>query len=132
MIDEVFLKSAVNIRREYLKISNNMDFYHNKAKDVVSKLEETLEKLEGLKNDYSVTKTETNESAINKIMQILKDVEDEGSRLESLVDPMNKEIEKLSKEEHELYRQIKEKHSNLTDEQILKSVSDRLVKEGLN
>jgi arsenate reductase-like glutaredoxin family protein len=131
MIDENFLKSAVNIRRQYLKISNNMEFYHNKAKDVVDKLEETLESLEKLQNDFSVSKSISNEGAISSLMTILKDVEDEGDRLEKLVEPMNKEIEKLSKEEHELYRQIKEKHKDLTDEQIVKSVQDRLIREGL-
>lgn len=131
MIDEVFLKSAVNIRRQYLKISNNMEFYHNRAKDVVSKLETTLQDLENLQKNYSVDKSVSNESAISKLMDILKDVESEGERLEKLVDPMNQEMEKLSKEEHELYRQIKEKHVDLTDDEIVKSVQDRLIREGL-
>lgn len=131
MIDEVFLKSAVNIRRQYLKISNNMEFYHNKAKDVVSKLEETIKNIDNLQKEFKIDKTVSNEGAIDKLLLILKDVEDEGNRLESLVDPMNKEIEKLSKEEQELYRQIKEKHKDLTEEQIVKSVQDRLIMEGL-
>jgi predicted transcriptional regulator len=131
MVDEVFLKSAINIRRQYLKISNNMELYHNRAKDVVSKLENTLQDLENLQKNYTVDKSVSNESAISKLMDILKDVESEGERLEKLVDPMNQEMEKLSKEEHELYRQIKEKHKDLTDEQIVKSVQDRLIKEGL-
>lgn len=131
MIDEFFLKSAVNIRREYLKVSNNMELYHNKAKDVVSKLENTLQELDNLQNDFSVKKSVSNESAVNKLMTILKEVEDEGNRLEKLVEPMNKQMEILSKEEHELYRLIKEKHKDLTDEQIVESVQDRLIKEGL-
>lgn len=131
MIDEFFLKSAVNIRREYLKVSNNMELYHNKAKDVVSKLENTLQELDNLQNDFSVKKSVSNESAVNRLMTILKEVEDEGNRLEKLVEPMNKQMEILSKEEHELYRLIKEKHKDLTDEQIVESVQHRLIKEGL-
>lgn len=131
MIDEFFLKSAINIRRKYLKISNNMELYHNKAKDVVSKLENTIQKLDNLQDDFSIKKSVSNESAVSKLMTILKEVEDEGDRLEKLVDPMNKEIEILSKEEHELYRLIKGKHKDLTDEQIVESVQDRLIKEGL-
>lgn len=131
MIDEFFLKSAVNIRREYLKVSNNMELYHNKAKDVVSKLEKTLQELDNLQNDFSVKKSVSNESAVNRLMTILKEVEDEGNRLEKLVEPMNKQIEILSKEEHELYRLIKERHKDLTDEKIVESVQDRLIKEGL-
>jgi predicted nucleic acid-binding Zn-ribbon protein len=131
MIDEIFLKSAISIRREYIKVSNNMELYHNKAKSIVNKLEETLEKIESLQKKIKVEKSISNEGAINKLFEILRDVEEEGDRLEKLADPMNKEMEKLSKEEHELYRQIKEKHSDLTDEQIIASVQDRLLKEGL-
>ena len=46
MINEFFLQSAVNIRRQYLKISNNMELYHNKAKEVVDTLESSVKKLE--------------------------------------------------------------------------------------
>ena len=108
-----------------------MELYHNKAKSIVNKLEETLEKIESLQKKIKVEKSISNEGAINKLFEILRDVEEEGDRLEKLADPMNKEMEKLSKEEHELYRQIKEKHSDLTDEQIIASVQDRLLKEGL-
>ena len=45
---------------------------------------------------------------------------------------LNKDIEKLALEEQELYRQIKQKHSNLTDEQIISSVKDRLIQENLS
>lgn len=131
MIDEVFLKSAINIRRQYLKVSNNMELYHKKAKDIVAKLEETLKKVEQLQKEIDIEKSVSKEESISRLMAILTDLEDEGSKLEKLADPMNKEIEKLSKEEVELYRQIKEKHKDLTDDQIIKSVQDRLEKEGI-
>ena len=44
----------------------------------------------------------------------------------------NVEIEKLGREEQELYRQIVEHHPELTEDQIVKSVRDRLLKEGLS
>lgn len=131
MIDEVFLRSAVNIRRQYLKISNNMEFYHNRAKEVVEKLEKTLKDLETLQEKFKTDRNSSTEESITKLMDIIKEVEEEGERLEKLVDPMNKEIEVLSKEEHELYRQIKEKHHNLTDDEIVSYVQNRLIKEGL-
>jgi hypothetical protein len=55
-------------------------------------------------------------------MKILDDVDDEGKSLENLVSPLNSDIEKLALEEQELYRQIKERHHALTEEQILESV----------
>jgi len=65
-------------------------------------------------------------------MKVLNDIEDEGHSLENLVDPLNSDIEKLALEEQELYRLIKQKHNNLTDEQIIESVKDRLIKENLS
>jgi len=132
MIDDNFLESAVRIRRTYLKVSNNMDLYHRRAKEIVEVLENTLSKIDNLQNDIKDKRNISGDSAIKKLLDILQEVEDEGSRLEKLVEPMNKEIEKLGLEEAELYRQIKEKHSNLTEEQIVESVRTRLIKEGLS
>ena len=131
MIKEFFLQSAVNIRRQYLKISNNMELYHNKAKEVVDTLESSVKKLEEIQEKVKTDSSMSAEKSISHILKVINDVEQEGKRLEELVDPMNKEIEKLSKEENELYRKIKEKHPDLSDEQIVKSVEDRLQKEGL-
>lgn len=131
MINEFFLQSAVNIRRQYLKISNNMELYHNKAKEVVDTLESSVKKLEEIQEKVKTDSSMSAEKSISHILKVINDVEQEGKRLEELVDPMNKEIEKLSKEENELYRKIKEKHPDLSDEQIVKSVEDRLQKEGL-
>lgn len=131
MIDEFLLQSAVNIRREYLKINNNMKLYHDKAKNVVSVLEKSIERLNEMKDSYEKKETRNSESEIKDILDVISDVEKEGTYLENLLDPMNKEIEKLSKEENLLYLKIKEKYPILSDDEILKSVQDRLKKEGL-
>lgn len=129
MIDETFLQSATRIRRTYLKMSNNMTFYQKSASEVVKKLDNTLERIEQIKEEADKNSAET---SLNSLMKILQEIEDEGKRLEDLVNPLNKEIEKLALEEQELYRQIKEKHHDLTDEQIVESVKERLIKENLS
>ena len=45
MIDEKYLQMAINIRRTYLKLINNMDLYRARALQVSDKLDETLKKL---------------------------------------------------------------------------------------
>lgn len=135
MIDENFLQNAVRIRRTYLKMINNMDFYQNKAKEIVDRLDETIEKVNIIqqKAEESKKNNETgSQDLLNELMKILNDIEDEGHSLENLVDPLNSDIEKLALEEQELYRLIKQKHNNLTDEQIIESVKDRLIKENLS
>lgn len=135
MVDEVFLQNAVRIRRTYLKMTNNMDLYQKKAKEIVGKLDETLIKIDNLQKVAEENKNNSvlgNQNLLNDLLGILNDIDIEGKSLEDLVSPLNQEIEKLGLEEQELYRQIKEKHYDLTDEQIIESVKDRLIKENLS
>ncbi len=135
MVDEVFLQNAVRIRRTYLKMTNNMDLYQKKAKEIVGKLDETLIKIDNLQKVAEEDKKNSvvgNQNLLNDLLGILNDIDIEGKSLEDLVSPLNQEIEKLGLEEQELYRQIKEKHYDLTDEQIIESVKNRLIKENLS
>ena len=135
MIDEVFLQNAVRIRRTYLKLTNNMDFYQKKAKEIVDRLDETLIKIDNLQKVAENSKKNSgigSQDLLNELLSILNDIDIEGKSLEDLVNPLNQDIEKLGLEEQELYRQIKEKHYDLTDEQIINSVKDRLIKENLS
>lgn len=138
MVDEVFLQNAVRIRRTYLKLSNNMELYQKKAQRVSDKLEETLTRIEEIEKEAKESRNSKNgsnnstEYFLNELMKALQEVDDEGKSLEDLVNPLSKEIEKLALEEQELYRKIKEKHFTLTDEQIIESVRDRLIKENLS
>jgi len=137
MIDENFLQSAVHIRRTYLKMSNSMDLYKKSAQKVVERLDETIKKVEVIQQEAEDSKKDKNsnfsaEGSMNKMLEVLKEVDAEGKRLEELVDPLNKEIEKLALEEQELYRLIKEKHHNLSDDEIIESVRQRLIKENLS
>ena len=133
MIEEKYLQMSISIRRTYLKLINNLDLYHNRAIKVSSNLEETLAKLdiiqEGLESKDNKT---SSKETLDKVLNILQEVEDEGKKLETLIDPINVEIEKLGREEQELYRQIVEHHPELTEDQIVNFVRDRLLKEGLS
>jgi hypothetical protein len=134
MVDEVFLQNAVRIRRTYLKMTNNMDFYQRKAKEIIDRLDETLLRIDKLQKTAEDSKKNSgigNQDLLSELLNILNDIDIEGKSLEDLVSPLNEDIEKLGLEEHELYRQIKQKHYDLTDEQIIQVVKDRLIKENL-
>ena len=133
MIEEKYLKMSISIRRTYLKLINNLDLYHNRALKVSSNLEETLAKLDTIQENLDLKDKKTSsKETLDKILNILQEVEDEGKKLETLIDPINLEIEKLGREEQELYRQIVEHHPELTEDQIVNFVRDRLLKEGLS
>lgn len=128
MINQNLLDSAVNIRRKYLKVSNNMDLYHRRSKEIIEVLEKSINELEELSKRGDNT---TSENMVKEIMKVIAEVEQEGNKLKELTDPMNKEIEKLQKEEQELYRIIKEKYPDLEYEAMINQIHTRLKQEGL-
>ena len=135
MIEEQFLESAVQIRRTYLKLTNNLNLYQKRAEEIVKVLETSINKLESLQKEIKDTKAGkaniTNEKAINEVLSTINDVEQEGERLNSLFEPLNKEIEKLGKEESELWNRIIEKHSDIPEDKIIDIFKNRLEREGL-
>lgn len=132
MIDEIFYQSAIKIRRQYLKITTNMSFYQNKAKIVSDNLGNIIERIDDIKVAVTEKSEITTESAIGELSKILKEVEDEAKRLEEMVEPLNTEMEKLALEEQELWRNIKEKHYNISEDNIISSVKERLIRENLS
>ena len=135
MIDEKYLQKAIRIRRTYLKLINNMDLYRARATQISENLDKTLKDLDNFQKDLN--KKDRKESIdvkalFEKLLKIIDNIEEEGKRLEKLIEPVNFEIEKLAKEEIELYNQILDGHSNLTEDQIVEKVQDRLIKEGLS
>ncbi len=131
MIDEKYLIVALNIRKTYLKLINNLDLYKKMSNSILKKLNETVKEIEDIEKDYADKKINDAQS-LQRALSVLDGVEIEGKRLQDAIDPINIEIEKLAKEEQELYRQIVERHSNLSQDKIVSIVRDRLIKEGLS
>lgn len=135
MIREDFLLRAVRIRKNYLSLTNNLDVYLSKVESVSDRLEKTIGEITNIEQKYESSDKEDSkfesDKTLKELLKIIENVESEGKRLESIVNPLNKEIEKLSKEEVELYKLIKQTHSNLTEGQIVNSVKERLDSEGL-
>jgi hypothetical protein len=86
MIEEKFLESAIRIRKNYLKISSNLEFYHKKAKDIIQSLEDIAKKAQGLQDEINNDKktgviTMTKDKAMDELIRILKELEDEAGLL---------------------------------------------------
>jgi hypothetical protein len=128
MIDERFLVAAVNIRKKYLSLSDDLNTYRNKAESILGDLENAKDSLSKIEDgNYD----KENVSGIQKIVDIITDLEESQDGLEKFLEPINKNIEKLLIEEKDLYDKICQKHSNYTEEQIVNFVKMRLEKENL-
>lgn len=136
MIGEQYYQSCISIRKTYIKLMSEMSSYKDIAEKAAKKLESSISEIEVLKARIKKSKGSkfpevTGTDAIAKINEILNDVEGQGLALEKFVEPINKELEKLAKEEQMLYAKICEAHPNLEEQQIVEAVSNRLKKEGL-
>ena len=128
MIDERFLVAAVNIRKKYLGLSNNLDIYRSKAESTLGDLEKAKEDLKKIEDgNYD----KENLSGLEQIVNIITNLEESQKSLERFLEPINKNIEKLLIEERELYDKICQKHSNYSESQIVHFVKERLEKENL-
>lgn len=132
MIEERFIKRAVEIRRDYVKITRDISVYESKAKQVLETLESTVAKLNSIQDKIKKKIITNADDASKKIMDILSDVEKEGERLEKMIDPLNDQIEKLRVEENELYRLIKEKYPKVSDQDIVKQIQEEIKKANLS
>jgi len=136
MIEEKFLIAAINIRKTYLKLTSNLDFYKKRAEQTLEKLQIAYSKIENIESEIKDLKKKKDQNKdtniTNKVFSLLNEIEEEGNKIEKFVEPLNKEIEKLAIEEQELYRVIVETHPNLSEDQIIESVRIRFKKENLS
>jgi predicted nucleic acid-binding Zn-ribbon protein len=130
MIDEKFLIMAINIRKTYVELLENMSFYESKALSIKEKLEDSVSRLQSIENEATNRNADTKD-LLSKILNVISSVEDEGTRLEKLIEPINYDIEKLRKEEVDLYNKIIDTHPDLSEDQIVEIVKNRLMSEGL-
>jgi len=130
MIDEKFLIAAVNIKKNYIKLTSNINFYKTRTEKTLEVLDSSLKELEKIKKDMNDKNKDID--SIKSVLSVFDKIEVEGNKIEKFVDPLNKEIEKLAIEEQELYRVIVEKHPELSEYQIIESVRKRLEKENLS
>lgn len=104
-MDKIFIEQAKQIRREYIK----------NAKEVVK----CESRIEIYKEDLIKLQRELNEKMDtdlirDKLILIEKNIKS----IEKILDPFNMKIKKLEKDADKLFDNIKERHPNLTPEDI--------------
>ena len=95
MISEKFLIKAANIRRDYLKLTNDIDSVEKKIKSIVSFIEGQQDRLDDIKNKVEKGDIKSKESFAEKALMVIMDLEKETASYEAGVDDVNKKIEKL-------------------------------------
>lgn len=129
MIDKIYIDSAVNLRREYLNLNSNLKNYESMILSLKNKVEETILNLQNIVDNIDKT---TTQEVQKKSMKYLMSLEEETQKIQRFVDPINKKLESLQREEQALYNQIKISYPGLRDGEILSYIQDELKKRNLS
>jgi hypothetical protein len=123
MIDKIYIDSAKRIRKDYLELMKPLDFYLERLKAMSDVFTNAISDLESFnKNLHNKTK----ESAEQELFDKLSAVEEEQQKIFKVVDPINKKIEGLKKEEEALWEQIKMRYPDASEEELIKEIQSSL------
>lgn len=130
MIDKQLIESAKIIRNDYLNLTSNLDKYQSEVGNLGKFL---LKKVEELKkyNDEVIKKIRNKDDiakVTNHILLEIQEIEVEEKRIATKVESINSKLEKLKKDEETLYKTIKDRYPNLTDDQIVSEIHKYLEK----
>jgi uncharacterized membrane protein len=128
MISELYLKRALSIRKEYLKIRSDINKYEMIALDLVKSLESRKSDFEKILEDLNKKKFKSPDQAKNKIHEAILKTEEDMNRIDKSVNDLNKRIDLLKEDEINLYKELKRSYSDLSDDDIKKSVGEYISK----
>lgn len=134
MIDDLYIDAAVRIRRTYLNLTDKLEDYEKYLNSTVKLIDSTLLEVDKLSKEiegYKNTKNVSQEEPLMKLLDIINRLESDSKKLEEYINPLNQSIERLRSEEIELYKNIKLRYPNISDNYIITMVNEKLEKEGL-
>jgi phage shock protein A len=131
MISEKFLIKAANIRRDYLKLTDDINKVENRIKTIVPFIEGQQDKLNDIRNKVEKGELKSKESFAEKALMIIMDLEKETASYEAGVDDVNKKIDKLREDEISLFNELKTKYSNIPDKELKSKINEYLKSQNL-
>ena len=128
MIDPYFIESAKRIRKNFLKTDSDLTNYHIEIKNLLKFLDEKVKALKNIEDNEFRNKPskEEVERVAKLIMDEIHSIEKEQRNLAKRVNILNDDILLIQKEEELLYKKIKERYPNYTDDQIREEIQDNL------
>ena len=137
MIKENYIQAAISLKREYIKISSDLNKYMGMSNTYLKNIDDCIKDLEKIQNRLDNdrnSKLETNSSGnhLNDILAVLDKIDNESLRVERIIESLNSDIEKLGQEEQILYKRICDSHPELSENQIVEIIRLRILREGLS
>jgi len=126
-IDDTLVDSAISIKNEFNILKQNLGNYESEAK----LLTEYLLKITGELEQYisgPIKQVSSINEATKHILDKMTEMETESDRISKLIDPINVSIERLKRDEEELYLEIKKHNPNSSDDEIRSTLFDKMKK----
>jgi seryl-tRNA synthetase len=123
MIDKHFIDSAVEIRKEWVRLIRSLDGYQSQVDKAQRAIGEKKQEVEAFsKRDLSLKDPQVKQF----VERVFNEVEYQANIIESKIKPLNQDIENLKKEELRLYKHIKSSHPNLPDDEIKSQIWEHI------
>ena len=114
MIQEIFLKRAANIRKEFLSIQKEANNYERALNGFVKMIDNTSNNVEDFLERLNSNALSDPEKAKQDLLEIFVNLENEYNKTSSSIGNVEDKIEHLKKEELTLFRDIKDILNYLT------------------
>jgi chromosome segregation ATPase len=113
----------------FLKLTKQLDSYRDEVKILINFLQEKMTFFEKYKDDKVKTiKDKTDIAEVTKeITSKIEEIEVEELKIQKKIQSINEELEKLRQDEEILYKTIKERYPDLSDDQIVKEIHSNLI-----
>jgi|688.fasta_scaffold145642_2 hypothetical protein len=132
MISELYIKRAVKIRKEYLRLVKDINSYETIAHDLISSISNRKKDLENLLESLNQNRITNADIAKQKLDEIVIQTEDDMNKVDATIDSLNKKMDKLREEEMYLYREIKQVYSDISDNDLKNYIQEALKKQNLS
>lgn len=132
MIQELYLKKASNIRKEYLSITKDINSYEKVAKDLILSIQFRKGEMESLAKKINEGRFSNPQNAQMEFSKILFELEKDINEVNNKIDGLNGRIEKLKEEELKLYKDIKNQYPESKDDDLKKEIKEYFNKMNIS
>lgn len=129
MIHTKYLEQAHRIRKDFKSTDYELSLLKDDLISINDDIKSTLDKLTNIQDNIS--DYDDQDTARIDINKCLSEFEVQARRANDLYIPLNEKIEKLKKEEIDLYNKLIHEYSHLSENDIVSEVQNYLIKKGI-
>ena len=122
MIEESIIESARLIKNEFNRLNDILTTYESDVKILADSFFRVSDELTNL----DVSQTDSIEKIRDLVLNKLSDLELESNAVTDKIDDINDRMEKLKKEEMDLYKVIKNRYPSMSDDDIKIELQKRI------